>query len=225
MDLTDIEGLSKIHSEAILTKHNSIVDVLKQNNAKLTSEKGKVDKLLKDQNLKIQQDSDSLENENVSKANTIDDLKKLLNESNKNQKNLEERIVNGEKLRVEANNLRTIGAFVDEFINGNVVDDQLVRGAIKRDISSNLVVRDGSILEINSFDELTGRTGDQVLSDAKGNDAYSKHLVATRATGGGAPGGSGGSGNVAVKTMTRDDYENSPLETSAQFLRDGGNVV
>lgn len=223
MTLFKVKSLSDDDRKKVEEEHNSIVDALKQNYTKLASEKSKVDKLLQDQTLKIQQDLNSSENEKVSKAGTIDDLKKLLSESNKNQKNLEERVINDEKVRVEAGNLHTIGAFVDEFINGNVVDDQLVRGAIKRDISSNLVVRDGNILEINNSDELTGRTGDQVLFDAKSNDAFSKYLIASHGIGGGASGGS--SENVALKTMTRDEYENSPLETSAQFLRDGGNII
>ncbi len=222
MDLSSIKDLSKENIKNISVLHSSIVDVLKQNYAKLKSDKDKVDKLLQDQALKVQQDLNSSETEKIAKAGTIDDLKKLLSESNDNQKKLEQRIINDEKARVEAGNLSTIGAFVDDFINGNVVDDQLVRGAIKTRISSGLVIRDGNILEIDNSNELTGRTGDQVLSDVKTNNMYSNHLIATRATGGGA---TGGGGNTAVKTMTRGEYESSSLETSAQFLRDGGSVI
>lgn len=223
MKLLKLKDLTEDEKKIITEEHNSILAKLKQDYAKLFSEKTEVDKLFKDQNLKIQQDSDKLESDKIAKADTIDDLKKLLNVSNANHKALEQRIINDEKARVEAGNLNTIGSFVDGFINQNVVEDSLVRGAIKTSISKSLVVRDGNILEVNSSNELTGRTGNQVLSDAKSNNTFSKHLIATRANGGGADGGSGEI--IAAKTMTRDEYETAPLENSAQFLRDGGSVI
>lgn len=226
MDLSSIKDLSKENIKNISVLHSSIVDELKQNYVKLKSDKGKVDKLLQDQALKVQQDLNSSETEKIAKAGTIDDLKKLLSESNDNQKKLEQRIINDEKARVEAGNLSTIGAFVDEFINGNVVDDQLVRGAIKTRISSSLVIRDGAILEIDKSNELTGRTGDQVLSDAKTNNMYNKHLIATRATGGGATGGGGDSdGRVVVKSITRSEYNNMPPLDAAKHFKDGGGII
>lgn len=199
-----------------MSLHDADIAALNHSNNKLLLEsKEKQDKVNQENQRKSEADK-------VENVRTLDDMKKLLTERGEQQTQLEQTILDNEKKRVEVENSRTVGMFVDKFINENVVTGSLVRDAIKRDISSALSVRQGKVVEINSSSELTGRTGDQVLSDAKTNTEYSRHLIVSRGSGGDATGGDGD--GVSTKTITREEYNLMPPIDAAKYFKDGGVV-
>lgn len=224
MDLSKIENLTD-DQKKMITEQNAvdIAEITKSNNEltanmeKMKSEK----KIVDDKNNKNQ---DKVKADNLQNATTLDDVKKLLYEERKSRTELEKRILDGEKERVKINNERIIHGFVDDFINKNVVNDSLVRDAIKNKISNRLGVRDGNVVELNGS-ELTGKTGLQVLDDIKIDKGYSNHLIANNARGGGATGGTSINDSNIVNTMTRLEFDSASPAHVATFVRDGGNIV
>lgn len=216
MNLAKIEGLTDKQKTSIIKEHNATIDVLKKNHDGLLAEvtKNTMDK---------KKDQEKAEADKLKNASSLDEMKTLLAERDVRQQQLEKQILDAEKTRLDTENSNTIGSFVDDFITKNVVSDSLVRDAIKAKISSRLGIRDGNIVEFSGSD-LTGKTGDQVLSEIKADKGYSNHLVANNASGGGATGG-GATGGGAIKTITRAEFESSPSMDIASFIRGGGNVV
>jgi len=222
MDLSKIKDLTDDQKKAILKEHDLDLLNLKKSNDELLADAKKISdaKKLQDEQFKSDKEkSDSLKMQN---ATSLEEVKKLLADEKEIRVAMEKRIVDAEKQRVETIDKQTIGSFVDKFITGNVVDDALVRDAIKTKISARLGIRDGKVLEFVGS-ELTGKTGDQVLSDIRADKGYANHLIANSAVGGGATGGA--TAGVANKTMTRSEFDSTPPAQVASFIRDGGNVV
>jgi len=224
MKLDGIEGLTDVQKKAIIKEYDLNVSGLKKNHDELLADVKKTSNDKKAQDEQSRKDKKQADADKIHSASTFDEMKNLLEERDEKTQQLEQRILDGEKKRVDVENSRTVDSFVDKFINSNVVNDSLVRDAIKAKISIRLGVRDGNIVELNGS-ELTGKTGDQVLSEIKSNKDYSNHLIANNAKGGGSTGGSGNSSGIVDKTMSRSEFDNtSPLQV-AGFIREGGNVV
>ncbi len=224
MKFDGIEGLTDVQKKIIIKEHNLSVSQLEKKYDELLADVKKTSDAKKEQDEQVRKDKKQVDADKIHSATTLDEMKNLLKERDEKTQQLEQRILDGEKKRVDVENSRTVDSFVDKFINSNVVNDSLVRDAIKSKISTRLGVRDGNIVELNGS-ELTGKTGDQVLSEIKSNKDYSNHLITNNAKGGGATGGSGNSAGIVDKTMSRAEFDNtSPLKV-AEFIREGGNVV
>lgn len=224
MKLDGIEGLTDVQKIAIIKEHDLDVSGLKKSNDELLANVKKTTDDKKAQDEKTRKDKKQVDADKVHSATTLDEMKNLLKERDEKTQQLEQRILDGEKKRVDVENSRTVDSFVDKFIKTNVVKDSLVRGAIKAEISTRLGVRDGNIVELNGS-ELTGKTGDQVLSEIKSNKYYSNHLISNNAKGGGSTGGSGDSAGIVGKTMSRAEFDTTPPAQVSEFIRTGGNVV
>ena len=224
MKLEGIEGLTDAQKKIIIKEYGLSVSELEKKYNELLADTKKNSNDKKEQDEKVKKDQEKVDADKIRSASSLDEMKNLLKERDAKTQQLEERILDGEKKRVDVENSRTVDIFVDKFINTNVVNDPLIRGAIKDRISTRLGVRDGNIVELNGS-ELTGKTGDQVLSEIKADKGYSNHLIANSAKGGGSTGGSGSSAGVVDKTMTRAEFNNTPPLQVASFIRDGGNVV
>jgi len=209
MDLSDIKDLTDEQKDAITKKYDSDVSGLKKNH----------DELLRGvkKNQEKQTRADKMQS-----ASSLEEMKGLLKEQDEKSQQLEQRILDDEKKRVDVENSHTIATFVNKFIDANVVNDSLVRDAINTKISTRLSVRDGKIVEFNGS-ELTGKTGDQVLSEIKADKGYSNHLVANNSTGGGATGGGGVS--RLESSVGRDQFEVMPHSERVNFYKNGGVVV
>jgi len=220
MDLSNIENLTDDQKTKILQQHGLDVAVLRKKHDDLLAD---ADKIKAGKKMQDEQSRKKM----VENASTLDDVKKLLADERESRTKLEQRILDGEKNRLRVENTRTVGDFVDKFVNTNVVDNGLVRGAIKDILSKRLTVRDGDIVELNGA-EITGKTGGQVLSEFAANKEYAQHLIArnNNAKGGGSTGGGGGMNNPATaKIMTRSEFDTTSPAQIAEFIRSGGDVV
>lgn len=222
MDLSKIKDLTDDQKKAILEEHDSELLELKKNHDGLLANAKKTSDIKKLQDEQLKKDKEKSDSARMQNATSLEAVKTLLAEEKEMRVAMEKRIVDAEKQRVEISDGQIIGDFVDKFITGNVVNDALVRDAIKDKISTRLGIRDGKVLEFDGF-ELTGKTGNQVLSDIKADKAYANHLIANRAKGGGAKGGEGE--GVVGKTMSRVEFDSTSSAEVARFIRDGGNIV
>lgn len=224
MPFSNIEGLTDKQKTEIIKYHDEILFKLKNDHDILLVEKQKTDEIRKAEDAKIKADKKKVDFDSMKNATSLDEMKKLLAERDERANDLEQRILDGEKKRVETEHKRAIDVFVDKFVNENVVPDSLVQDAIRIKISTRLGIRDNNIVEVNGS-ELTGRTGDQLLDEIKVDKGYSNHLIANKAKGGGSAGGAGFNKFIVDKTMSREQFESSPPSEIAQFVRDGGNFV
>ena len=161
MKLDGIEGLTDVQKKAIIKEYDSDVFELKKNNNELLADVKKANDVKKEQDEKALKDEEKADTDRINNTTNIEELKILLKERDEKTQQLEQRILDGEKKRVDSENSRIVDSFVDKFINDNVVNDSLVRDAIKTKISTRLGVRDGNIVELKGS-ELTGKTGDQI---------------------------------------------------------------
>lgn len=224
MKLDGIEGLKPEQVTAIMELHAADVAGLKKNHNELLADVKKVSDAKKAQDEQGRKDRETADADKLQNATSLDEVKRLLADERKSRTELEQRILDGEKERVETSNKQTVGKFVDKFVNENVVNDSLIRDAITTKISDRLGVRDGNIVEINGS-ELTGKTGDQVLSEIRADKGHSNHLIANNAKGGGATGGKGGDGGAVTKSISRDQYNNMPPLEASKHFKDGGTVT
>jgi len=222
MDLSDVADLTDIQKKAIMKQYGLHTSALQQDYDKLLARVERNANAKKMQDEQIKSDRDKSEADKMQDASSLEDVKKLLFQERESRTKLEQRIIDGEKERVQIENKGIIDSFVNDFISENVVNDSIVRDAIKVKISNRLGVRDKNVVELNGS-ELTGRSGEQVLSDVKADRGYSTHLIANRAKGGGAPGGVGNSGGI-VKTMSRDEFEQMSHSERPKFYKSGGVI-
>ena len=223
MDLSKIKDLTDDQKKAIIKEYDFDLSSLKKSNNELLADAKKVNDAKKLQDEQLKSDKEKADAMKMADATSLGAVKKLLAEEKEIRIEMEKRILDAEKQRVETKDKQIVDSFVDKFITGNVVNDSLVRDAIKSKISDRLGIRDGKVLEFDGL-ELTGKTGEQVLSDIKSDKGYANHLIANSAKGGGAEGNSG-NGGVIGKTMSRSEFDSAPPLEVATFVRDGGNVV
>lgn len=218
MDLSKIKDLTDEQKKAIMKEYDSDVAGLKKNHDELLVDVKKTSDAKKVQEEQARKDKEKSDADKLESASSVSELKQIIKDQTEKNLVQEQRILDGEKKRVDVENSRTVGSFVEKFINDNVVNDSLVRDAIKTKISIRLGVRDGNIVELNGS-ELTGKTGDQVLSEIRADKGYSNHLIANNAKGGGATGG-WGSGGAAVKTL----MDMSPSAALSEIRKKGDNL-
>ncbi len=225
LPFSNVEGLTDELRTQIMKRHDDIVVKLTEDRDGLLSAKAKMEKERKDELKENQKKKDEVDREKIKNVTSLDEMKQLLADRDKKTQDLEQRILDDEKTRLEAEQSQIVSTFVDKFVNEQVVPDSLVRDAITTKISNRLTVRNNNIIEI-SDSELTGKTGNQVLDEIRLDKGYSNHLIANKASGGGSSGGfSNHGGGVTGKIKTRENFESmEPLEI-AQFVRGGGVFV
>jgi len=81
-----------------------------------------------------------------------------------------------------------------EFVNLNVVPDPLVRTAMKDAISKRIDIREGKTVVLDAAGNLTSLVLEDLFAEIKSSTVYKPHLVATKASGGGAFGSDDGGG-------------------------------
>lgn len=224
MDLSKIKDLTEDQKKEIMKEHDLEVSGLKKNRDELLDDVKKAKKSQAEQGDLSKKDKEKAEADKLANASSIVELREIIKDQTEKSRLQDQRILDAEKKRVDVENIRTIGVFADKFINDNVVNDSLVRDAIKTKISNRLGVRDGNIVEVNGS-ELTGKTGDQVLSEIKADKGYSNHLVANRAKGGGANGSTNGNGGAITEKVSREEFEAMPHSERPQFFKNGGTII
>lgn len=224
MDLSKVKDLTDEQKTLITEEHDSDLSALNKKLSDLQADLTKLDSVKAEQENKNKKDQEKVDADKVKNANSLDELKKLLLEERGLRVELEKNILKGEEERVKIKDNQTVESFVNKFIGENVVDDSLVRDAIKNKISDRLGVRDGKVVEL-SGSELTGKTGEQILAEIRVDKGYSNHLVASRGNGGGATGSVDVVDVDITKMITREQFESTSHGDIAAFIRTGGKVV
>ena len=224
LPFSSIEGLTDEQRTRIIEHHDNIVVELTKDRDGLLVVRDKMKKEREDEVEEVQKKKDEADRDKLNNATSLDEMKQLLADRDKKTLALEQRILNDEKTRFEAEQSRVVSSFVGKFVNDNVVQDALVRDAITAKISKRLAVRNNNIVEI-SGSELTGKTGSQVLDEIRTDKGYSNHLIANKASGGGSSGSTVNHSGVMGKTKTREQFKSMPPLEVAQFVRDGGSFV
>lgn len=224
MDLSKIKDLTEDQKKAIMKEHDSEVSGLKKNRDELLDDVKKAKKVQGEQGEQSKKDKEKADADRLENASSVAELREIIKDQTEQNRLQDKRILDNEKKRVDVENTRIIGVFADKFINDNVVNDSLVRDAIKTKISNRLGVRDGNIVELNGS-ELTGKTGDQVLSEIRADKGYSNHLIANSAKGGGANGSTNGNGGAIAETVNREEFEQMPHSERPQFFKNGGTIA
>lgn len=91
-----------------------------------------------------------------------------------------------QKEQAEKNN--EIQGIAREFVSANVVNDPLVRSAMTDAISRRIDIRDGKQVVLDTEGNVTALNTDDLFNEIKSASVYKPHLVATKASGGGASG-------------------------------------
>lgn len=224
MPFSSVEGLTDAQRTQIIKHHDNLVVELTKDRDGLLVVRDKMEKEKKDGIEASQKKKDEADRDRIKNVTTLDEMKQLLAERDKKTQDLEQRILNDEKTRFEAEQSQIVSSFVDKFVNEQVVPDSLVRDAITAKISNRLTVKNNNIVEVNGS-ELTGKTGYQVLDEIRLDKGYSNHLIANKASGGGSPGSNGNYAGVMGKTIPREQFKSMPPSEVASFVRDGGKFV
>ncbi len=224
MDLSKIKDLTEDQKKAIMKEHDLELSGLKKNRDELLEDVKKAKKLQGEQGEQSKKEKEKAEADKIANASSVAELRDIIKDQTEKNKQQDQRILDAEKKRVDVENTRIVGVFADKFISDNVVNDSLVRDAIKAKITNRLGVRDGNVVELNGS-ELTGKTGDQVLSEIRADKGYSNHLVANSAKGGGANGSTNGDGGAITEKVSREEFEQMPHSERPQFFKNGGTIV
>lgn len=96
-----------------------------------------------------------------------------------------------------------VSSIAQSFIDENVTSDPVVRNAIKGDLEKRLDLRDGKPAVLDADGNLTALSVDDLFNEFKAASVYKPHLVASKASGGGANGSKGSSagGDLADKSL------------------------
>ena len=97
-----------------------------------------------------------------------------------------------------------IGDIAKQFVDENVTSDAVVREAITNDLKNRLDLREGKPVVLDAEGNLTALTTDDLFTEFKNASKYKPHLVASKASGGGASGSNGSGaagGNLAEKSL------------------------
>lgn len=223
MPFSSVEGLTDTQRVEVMKRHDDIVVKLTEDRDGLLSAKVKMEKERKDEFKANQKKKDEVDRDKIKNVTSLDEMKQLLADRDKKTQDLEQRILDDEKTRLEAEQSQIVSTFVDKFVNEQVVPDSLVRDAITTKISNRLTVRNNNIVEINGS-ELTGKTGSQVLDEIRLDKGYSNHLIANKASGGGSSGSATDGGKFTNKSISRDEYNGMGPLDAAKYFKNGGTI-
>jgi len=98
----------------------------------------------------------------------------------------------------------SINSIAKSFVDDNVVSDTVVRNAITNDLAKRLDLRDGRPVVLDVEGNLTALSVDDLYNEFKTASVYKPHLVASKASGGSATGGTSevaASGALADKPL------------------------
>jgi len=82
--------------------------------------------------------------------------------------------------------MNNINAISNDFVNNSVVDDSFVRDAMKAEFNKRLDVREEGIVVLDPQGNLTALTVDDLKQEFLANSKYARHIIGTKANGGGA---------------------------------------
>ena len=93
---------------------------------------------------------------------------------------------------IENQNKRaSIGRIADQFVSSNVIDDPFVRESMAEKFAARLDVREGKTVVLDPDGNLTALSVDNLIAEFKTATKYAKHMIGTKASGGGATGSNG----------------------------------
>lgn len=106
------------------------------------------------------------------------------------------------------NKSNTINGEAQKFVDQHVVDDAFSRDAMRAEIAKRLDIRDGNTVVLDAAGNLTALSVQDLYKEFLSADKYKSHIVANKATGGGANGGQNGDGGGAGIPKSLADCKN-----------------
>lgn len=132
-------------------------------------------------------------------------------------------------LEDELNGIKTkskrekISSKAKDFVSDKFVDDPVVREFISGKFASRLDIREDRYIVLDAEGNPTGLDVKDLENEFLNTEAYKRHTVATRATGGGATGGRSSGG--AAKVMARSAFDAMDAGAKMDFIKSGGKVT
>lgn len=132
-------------------------------------------------------------------------------------------------LEEELNGIKTrskkekINGIAKDFIFQKFEDDPIVREAIADKFARRLDIREDRVIVLDAEGNPTGLDLKDLQNEFLNTEAYKRHIVATRATGGGATGGRSSGG--AAKVMARSAFDAMDAGAKMDFIKSGGKVT
>jgi len=121
------------------------------------------------------------------------------------------------------NKKQKINGIAKEFVSQKFVEDDVVREAITEKFANRLDVRDERLIVLDIEGNPTGLDLKDLQNEFLNTDAHKRHLIATRATGGGANGGRSSGG--AAKVISRTSFDSLGAVEKMEFVKSGGKVT
>ena len=220
IDLTKIEGLTPEQITAITAAHELDVTGLKNNNEKLIKEKQDQKELADAEKTRADTAAAEAAQAKIDKATKDKDFEALTSAIAE-----KDAIITTQKAEfAESEKLSIIETAKNDFISKHVIRDDPAATSYMRDIVGNgLDVRDGNLVNVNDKG-LTGVSVENYFESVVGDKAFSKYIVGTNASGGGAGGGHS-NGGAGAKEMSRQDFDNLGAGEKSAFSKDGGKLT
>lgn len=117
-----------------------------------------------------------------------------------------------------------LSALATDFVSSKFIDDAVIRKAVTSEFKSRLDLREGKPVVLDAEGNLTGLSLQDLQNEFLSAQIYKPHIVATKASGGGANGGNGNSGGAA-KTMTKAVFDSKNPQEKMDFMRSGGKLI
>jgi hypothetical protein len=218
IDLSKIEGLTAEQISAITAANDVDIKELKDNNASLLDEKKIAQSAVEAEKTRANAAAEEAAQAKIDKATKDKDFDALtlaLSEKDGIIAKQKAEFAQSEKKRI-------IDTAAKDFLSKHVIrDDPAASAYMEAEYKKGLDVRDGSLVNINEAG-VTGVSIENYSNIVVSNDSYSKYVVGTQSSGGGANGGHS-NGRAVTKTfgeMTRTEQSvfanENPIEYKNQ---------
>jgi len=196
VDLSDEqkEALNSQFDNAVKSKTDDLqsqINKLAENNSKLLDEKNEA----RAQKTKALEAEESAKREAAIKNSDVESLNNSWQQKYDDLLNENQNIKAGIKKS-------EIDKIAQGFVNENVVNDAFSREAMTNEISKRLDLRDGNPVVLDAGGNLTALSVDDLFNEFKTASKYKSHIVANKASGGGAEGG-GHKNNGSVVDLSK----------------------
>jgi hypothetical protein len=154
--------------------------------------------------------------EALEQSGDIQALKKFYEE----QLNAKTQELEGIKTQTKRQQLASIAA---EFVGSKFVDDAIIKKAVTMDFEKRIDMRDGKPVVLDVDGNLTGLSLQDLQNEFLTASVYKPHVIASRASGGGATGGRNGGG--AAKVMTKAEFDSLEAKEKMDFMLSKGKIT
>lgn len=116
-----------------------------------------------------------------------------------------------------------IASLANKFVSEKFDSDPVVSEAIMAKFANRIDIREGKTMVLDNDGNITGLSVEDLQNEFLSSDRYKKHIIASRASGGGATGSKNSGG--AAKQMARSAFESMNPQEKMDFIKGGGKVT